>query len=319
MKSGILVVGSINLDMVVKSPRIPKPGENICGYGFQMVAGGKGANQAVAACRLGSEAYLLGKVGEDYFGDFMTESLRDAGIEPAMVKRGKKSSTGVALIVVDEKMGLSTIVVDPGANMDVLVEDLNCLEEVFNDVHTALFQLEIPVDVVVEGARRAKKRGLRTILDAGPPREVEREVLEPFDIVSPNLDELSHLSGKRIDGVEHACSVARDMIGEKDCAFVVKMGDVGSVVVTREEAWHTPPFEVDAVDATAAGDAFTAALAVALGEGKSLIEATLFANAAGALATTVVGALPSMPKRADVLKLLSSGKVVPRRCDGKAN
>ncbi|MDD5448554.1 MAG: ribokinase, partial [Actinomycetota bacterium] len=263
--------------------------------------------------------YLLGKVGEDYFGDFMVESLRNAGIDPTMVKRDEKSSTGVALIVVDEKMGLSTIVVDPGANMDVSVEDLNCLEEVLESVHTALFQLEIPVDVVVEGARRAKKRGARTILDAGPPREVEREVLEPFDIVSPNLDELSHLSGKRIDGVEQACSVAREMIGEKDHVFVVKMGDMGSVVVTREEAWHIPPFEINAIDATAAGDAFTAALAVALGEGKDLIEATLFANAAGALATTVVGALPSMPERAGVLKLLSSGKIFPRRIEGKVN
>ena len=306
MQHEILVVGSINLDMVVRSPRIPGPGENVCGAEFRMVPGGKGANQAVAARRLGSPTTLLGCLGTDFFAGFLLERLEAAGIDTSLVRRTGERPTGVALIVVEESTGVNTIVVDRGANMALSVEDLDALEGCYQGASAALFQLEIPTEVVREGARRAREQGVTAILDAGPPRGVDLPFLKGFDVVSPNRDELSDIAGEAVADVEGAERASRRLIGEGIPTVVVKMGGEGSVLVTGDGSWHVPAFEVETVDTTAAGDAFTAALATALGDGMELLDAVRFANAAGAVAVTVLGAQPSMPERGQVEALIDS-------------
>lgn len=303
--AGVLVVGSINFDMVIKAPRAPGPGENVHGTGFSMVAGGKGANQAVASSRLGKEAYLLACAGADAFGDFLVEALDGAGLDSSLVIRSESVTTGVAFIVVEEATGVNTIVVDPGANMAMTVADLDALEPYYDRCDVALFQLEIPLDVVREGALRARERGLKTVLDAGPPRGAEVALARMFDVVSPNLKELEALTGRAITGIESAVAAARELTGTGIETVVVKMGVEGALLVTGRHAAHLQAFDVDAVDSTGAGDAFTAALAVSLSEGRELEAAVSFANAAGAAAVTVLGAQPSMPSRADVERILA--------------
>jgi len=310
---GQIVVGSINLDMVVVSPRIPAPQENICGFGFRMVPGGKGANQAVAARRLGKDTYLLGCVGNDFFGDFLMENLLKAEVSTSLVRKAKDYSSGVALIVVEEKTGLNTIVVDNGANMALTVDDLESLEPLYSISDSALFQLEIPFEVVKEGSRRAKEKGLITVLDAGPPRGTDVSVLENFDVVSPNRNELMDISGMPVSSMDEVFNAARSLIDSFGGSVVVKLGEEGSMLVTKEEAWLYPPFKVSVADETAAGDAFTAALAVALGEGLSLQEAVLFANAAGACAVRVIGAQPSMPRRDEIISLMKMQEIQGRK------
>ncbi len=304
----ILVVGSLNLDMVVRSPKIPVPGENICGADFTMVAGGKGANQAVAACRLGNDVALLGRVGEDQFGEMLIGAVTSAGVDSSLVFRTKGHSTGVALIVVEEETGLNTIVVDPGANMALIPSDLDCLAGIDPPI-LALFQLEAPIGFVIEAARRLASMGVKTVLDAGPPRGASPATVSCFDVVSPNRFELADITGMPVDTLESAALAAGALVDAGAGTVVVKLGGEGALAATSEGAWHFPPFEVKPVDATAAGDAFTAGLACAMVEGMDLKESVTFANAAGALAVTQPGALPSMPKGESVLELFSSREV----------
>jgi len=306
--AGVLVIGSMNLDMVITAPRLPEPGENVHGTGFAMVPGGKGANQAVAAARLGEDAVLMGCVGRDTFGDLLLDAVAPTGVDASAVKRDPGCSTGVALIAIEEGTGMNTIVVDPGANMALTVDDLDAVEPFYQKAGTALFQLEIPLDVVVEGARRARDRGLVTVLDAGPPRDAPLELLKAFDVVSPNEKELAALSGREVRGVKSAMSAAKELARAGIKRIVVKMGEQGALLVAAGGAVHVPPFEIDAVDSTGAGDAFTAGLAVALSEGADDPEAVRFANAAGAAAVTVLGAIPSMPERSAVERLLARGE-----------
>ena len=308
MGGGIIVVGSINLDMVVLSPVIPGPGDSVCAGDFQMVPGGKGANQAVAAKRLGNRTFLLGRVGVDHFGDSLVQNLESCGVETSLIKRTENAKTGVALIVIERKTGDNTIVVAPGANSELSVADLDSLDRYYGQVHSILFQFEIPVEVISEGAKRAREHGVTAILDAGPPRGVDITYCRDFDVVSPNRSELAALTEQPVSDIETALRSARIVVDAGVPTVAVKMGEDGSLLVTREGAWHFPAYEVKAVDATAAGDAFTAALATALGEGMELPRAMRFANAAGALAVTVFGAQPSMPTRAQVEKMMGSEK-----------
>lgn len=306
MAGDIIVVGSINLDMVVCAPRIPGPGENVCGTEFRMIPGGKGANQAVAATRLGNRTFLLGRVGDDNFGEFLIGNLDSAGVETSLVGRTVGRATGVALIVVEEGTGVNTIVVEPGANMSLIPGDLDALEPYYEDASAVVFQLEIPIEVVKEGASRASSRGVTTLLDAGPPRGVDISALEDFALVSPNQDELSDITGKEVVDPVTAAAAAWDLIEAGIPRVVVKMGGSGAVLVEETGSWHIPAFRVQALDSTAAGDAFTAALATAVSEGMDMIPAVIFANAAGAVAVTSMGAQPSMPSREQMEDLMDS-------------
>lgn len=306
--AGILVVGSLNLDMVITVPHIPRPGENVHGNNFSMVAGGKGGNQALAAARMGQDSYLRSCVGIDAFGDFLIEALESGGVDTTLVKQTDEVSTGIALVAVEAGSGMNTIVVDPGANMALVAEDLDVLEACYERCATALYQLEIPLEVVAEGAIRAKAHGLMTVLDAGPPRGARVDLAKSFDVVSPNERELASLTGREVDGIDSAASAARELVDAGIGTVVVKMGGSGALLVTADRVEHVPAISVEAVDSTGAGDAFTAGLAVALSEGFDIIEATEFANAAGACAVRVLGAQPSMPTREDVLSLLAESR-----------
>ena len=306
--AGVLVIGSMILDMVITVPRLPEPGENIHGSGFAMVAGGKGANQAVAAARLDQDVFLMGCVGRDTFGDLILDAVEPTGVDTSLVKRAPAASTGVALIAIEDGTGMNTIVVEPGANMALAVDDLEVLEPYYNRARTALFQLEIPMDVVAEGARRARERGLVTVLDAGPPHAAPLAFLAAFDVISPNQKELAALSGCEVGGIKSAMAAAKELAGAGIKRIVVKMGADGALLVTDGNAVHVPPFEIDAVYSTGAGDAFTAGLAVALAEGAGDAEAVRFANSAGAAAVTVLGAIPSMPERSAIQRLLARGE-----------
>jgi ribokinase len=300
MGKGILVIGSLNMDLVVKSPRMPGPGETLIGSGFRTVPGGKGANQAVACARLGAKALMLGRVGQDDFGAALVSNLRKSGVQTKYILRDGRESSGIAVIIVDAT-GQNSIVVDSGANARVSPRDVERLGSLWNSVGFLLMQLEIPIETVDCALRLARRKGVTTILDAGPARPIPAGLVKKVDILSPNEHETATILGSRVKDHDVA---AKKLLRMGAKAVVLKLGAAGCLVARPGENVRMPAFRVKAVDTTAAGDAFTAALAVVLSEGQCLFNATKFANAAGALACTKFGAQPSMPTRAEVDRFL---------------
>ena len=295
MSSTIIVVGSVNMDLVVRAPRIPREGESLIGSEFKMVPGGKGANQAVAAARLGSKTYFVGRVGNDMFGTHLRQNLISGGVNTDYLHEDTGPS-GIAMIVLNEA-GQNSIVVAPGANGKCQPADLDRLSGLFRTADFLLLQLEIPLETVEAALDKARAAGLCSILDAGPVRDVSSDLVCKADIVSPNETETSALTGIQVTDVSSARDAAGALLDKGAQAVVLKLGDQGAFVATRDIEQHVPGFRVEVVDTTAAGDAFTAALGVSLAEGSALVEAVRFANAAGALAVTQFGAQPSMPTR----------------------
>lgn len=298
-KPHILVVGSVNTDMVVKTTRLPDPGETLLGGAFLLAQGGKGANQAVAAARLGGAVTFVGRVGADTFGDANVDGLRRNGVEIRHVVRDETHPSGVALILVD-RVGENMIVVAPGANGHLSPSDVDAAKVAFEAADILLAQLEVPVETVERAVERACERGTPVILNPAPSRPLRREFLEKISVLTPNRTELGMLTDRVVDkdaGVEDA---ARELLNEGVRAVVVTLGEEGALVVTREHSERVPSRTVEAADATAAGDAFNGALAVALAIGMDLLEAVRFANAAGALAATKMGAQPSLPTVGEV-------------------
>jgi len=302
----ILVVGSVNMDLVVRCPRVPAPGETLAGSDFRLVPGGKGANQAVAAARLGAPAALIGRVGRDGFGDALLEGLRSNGVDTTHVGRDDEAASGVALILV-EPGGENSIVVAPGANAALTPEHLEAAGGAFAWADAVLVQLEVPVATVERALTLARRGGALAVLDAGPARELPAAVLEAADIVSPNETEARALTGVAVTdagGAEQAAERLREM-GAR--TVVLKLGGQGAYLAGEKERRHVPAFAVEPVDTTAAGDAFTAALAVAVASGKPLPEAVRTANAAGAAATLRFGAQPSMPTPEEIAQVMQGG------------
>ena len=300
MGKGILVIGSLNMDLVVKSPRMPGPGETLIGGGFQTVPGGKGANQAVACARLGARTFMAGRVGQDDFGAALTSNLKKSGVQTKHVLRDKREPTGIAVIIVDAA-GQNSIVVASGANGRVSPRDVQRLGDLWDSVSYVIMQLEIPLETVECTLRIARRKGVKTVLDAGPARALPRGFLKDVDILSPNEHETQAILGRPVKDYEAA---AKKLLAMGPKTVVLKLGAAGCLVAHPGEIAHLPAFRVKAVDTTAAGDAFTAALTVALSEGQSLFYAMKFANAAGALACTKFGAQPSMPTRLEMERFL---------------
>jgi len=290
----IVVVGSSNTDMVVKVPHLPAPGETVLGGEFVMAPGGKGANQAVAAARLGAEVTLVACIGEDIFGEQAAAGFRREGIDTRYLTRHPQAASGVALIAVDPA-GENSIAVAPGANMHLSPDDVRAAAATIQAADGLLLQLEVPLETALAAAELAHQAGVRVILNPAPapPSPPPAQLLACVDVLTPNESEVLKLADTPL-GIEGA---ARQALASGVGAVVVTLGAQGALLVAG--------FRVQAVDTTAAGDAFNGGLAVALAEGKPLAEAVRFANACGALATTRLGAQPSLPTAQQVRRLLA--------------
>jgi ribokinase len=309
MKPAIVVVGSLNMDFVVGVEHLPAPGETVLGRNFQMFPGGKGANQAVAAAKLGGNSVavkMIGRVGYDVFADHLKASLSAAGVDVGAVHATKSQATGVALIWVD-RGGQNSIVVASGANSELAASDVEAMRSVFGGACLALFQLENPLPTVAKALALARQEGLITILDPAPAQPLPAELLAQVDILTPNESEALRLLGRPPARVspEAAIELAEALrrLGSK--TIIVKLGEQGCLAHDGVAPRHVPGFRVDVKDTTAAGDTFNAALAVSLAEGAPIEHALRFANAAAAISVTRLGAQASAPTRPEVDALLA--------------
>ena len=297
----IVVIGSANIDLVTQVPRMPKPGESLMGTSFATVTGGKGANQAIAVARLGGTVSFVGCVGNDPFGHMQRESLCEAGVDVSQLRLHNTEPTGTAVILVQDD-GQNAIVVTPAANFALAPVDIQRARPLIAAADAVLLQLEIPmitVDAVLDVAREC---GVFTVLDAGPAQPVPADILRKADLVSPNETEAEALTGAPVVELADAEAAAQQLRDWGVAEVVLKLGARGALYLGAEKIF-APAFAVQAIDTTAAGDAFTAALALhwrTMGPDAAL----RFANAAGALAATVVGAQPAMPRRAAVQRFL---------------
>lgn len=294
-KSTILVIGSSNTDMTVRSPRIPRPGETVLGGEFVMGRGGKGANQAVAAKRLGGDVTFICKVGNDMFGDSSVSAYEKEGIDTGRILRSSCPS-GVALILVDSAAE-NCISVASGANGDLGVDDIEANADAIAKCGILLLQNEIPVESISRAARIAHEAGAYVILNPAPACGLPDEVFECIDLFVPNQTEAEFYTGTGVSDIESAKRAAGALRKRGVRNVIVTMGSQGSLCVAGGETFFTEARKVKAVDTTAAGDTFCGALAVAISEGKALREAVEFATAASALAVQKVGAQESIPYR----------------------
>ena len=303
MDKGIVVVGSINLDLVATSPRIPLPGESIIGTNFQTFFGGKGANQAVAAARLGAPVKMIGRVGDDSFGKQLVDGLRAAGVHADCITRTPGSS-GIALITTDVH-GENTIVVIPGANGQLSCSDLEKYDDVLKNAGIILAQLEIPMDTIVFLADRAQKHNVRLLLDPAPARALSANLLTQCAWITPNETEAMVLCGPQAGPLEDQ-EVAGLLQRAGSRNIVLKQGARGVIVKQgTQPGVRVNGFSVKAIDTTAAGDAFNGAFACGLLSGKPAQESARFANAVAAISVTRRGAQPSMPDLAEVQAFLA--------------
>jgi len=310
----ITVIGSINMDMVIKAERMPNPGENLFGQNFKMIPGGKGANQAVAIAKLGERAQLIGKVGRDVFGEKLLKNLKKFGVNINYIFKDTSVSTGMALIVIN-KEGENSILIVTGANGNFSPKDIETVESTVKSSDLLLLQLEIPLETVDYAVELAKKHKVPVILDAGPPPKSFPNFLTKVDILSPNELEAQALTGIKIKNLELAKAAAQKLLNIGVRKVVLKLGANGALLATKNKIKHIKGIKVRTVDTTAAGDAFTAGLAVAYAEGKSIEEAATFANYMGALTVTKFGAQPSIPSIDEVesfIKTNSSATKSPR-------
>lgn len=288
----VLVVGSMNMDVVTPLDRMPAPGETIHVKDVSLVPGGKGANAAVAAARLGAAVRMVGCVGDDAFGRQLRESLETDGIDCAAVAVSKRG-TGTAVILLDRVSGQNAIMVGPGANDEVALPADDAL---FVWADMIMLQLETPLELNLEAARRAAKAGTPVVLDPAPAiADLPDELLQLVTYISPNESELALLTGMPVVTIDDAVSAARSLLDRGAKTVVVKLGEKGALWVTDHEQHHVPALSVKAVDTTAAGDAFTGALAVGLAEGLDKLAALQRACRVGAITCTRLGAQPSIP------------------------
>lgn len=299
------VFGSLNMDLVCQTPRLPVPGETVLGAGFSTVPGGKGANQAVAAARLGAAVRLVGRVGDDQFGQRLRAGLVADGVT-AEVAIAPAISSGVAAIAVDQA-GRNQIIVVPGANGLVDASDVARLAVGLGPGDTLLLQFELPLAAVVAAAKAARDRGLTVIVDPAPAQpDLPSALLAQVNWLTPNQSEAEQLVGFAVPGPAEAAQAAALLRQRGVPQVAIKLGEAGVWIDTGDRAFHLPAFQVPVVDTVAAGDAFNAGLAVALAEGQPLRAAVRFASAAAALTVSQAGAQPALPQRPAVEQFLAA-------------
>ena len=295
----IIVIGSSNTDMVIKSKKLPAPGETVLGGTFLMNPGGKGANQAVAASRLGGNVTFVTKTGNDIFGNEAVLLFKNEGIDSRFIVKDAENPSGVALITVDEN-GENSIVVAPGSNGSLSANDIN--DEVFETDPSDLFlmQLEIPVGTVEFVAQKAASNGNRVILNPAPARQLSDDLLCCLYLITPNETEAEFLTGIKVHDVVTAEKAAVKLRDKGVQNVVITMGASGAYILSGTISKIVPVIPVKAIDTTAAGDVFNGALAVAISEGKDIEDAVIFANKAASISVTRMGAQASAPYRKEI-------------------
>lgn len=300
MMKNIVVVGSLNMDLVVQANRLPLGGETIMGTAFHEIPGGKGANQAVAMARLGASVKMIGKVGKDGFGTSLLSTLKVDGVDTTAIESVEGQSTGVALITLQDS-GENSIIVVPGANGEVSPSDIEKNQTAIREAGIVVAQLEVPIETVAKALKTAKEGGAYTILNPAPAQLLSQEILSHVDLLTPNETELALISQMPVTDMLSIRHAAQALINQGVKALVVTLGSEGSLYLNNKgETLYQKAFEVKAIDTTAAGDSFTAGLAVCMNQGLSMGEALEFASKVGALTVQTIGAQSSLPSLKEV-------------------
>jgi ribokinase len=289
----IIVVGSLNMDVLVKAEKKPVAGQSVLGTHFGLYPGGKGANQAVQAARLGAKVYMVGRVGKDQFGDQLVKNLRDSGVHVNYIQRDAGGGTGMGCVIADSD-GNNWIVTIPRANLNWHDEDIKRIEPIVQKAGCLVLQLEIPIAVACEAVSIAHRSGTPVILNPSPAQALPEELFPKIDLLLPNETEAEFYSGIKIVDIESAKKAAQFLLGKGPRQVIITLGKNGAVFTDNGNVTHYPSFDVRAVDPTAAGDAFCGALATALVEGLPILSAMQLASAAGAYSVTRLGAQTSL-------------------------
>ena len=305
------MIGSSNTDLIVRTPRIPEPGETILGGEFVTAAGGKGANQAVAAARAGGAVTFVARIGRDAHGDAALAGFAAAGVDVTYVSRDRTRPSGVALIFVGNT-GENSIAVASGANAGLGLRDVQRASAAFRRARVVLLQLETPLRTVETAIAHAVAAGVPVILNPAPARHLPARLLRRVYLLTPNESEIEALTGVAVTIDATAARAGGALLARGARNVVITMGARGAFVASREARQFIPGLKVKALDATGAGDVFNGALAVALAEGRTLGDAAKFAGAAAAISVTRLGAQPSAPSRREIQAVLATGKVRPR-------
>ncbi len=303
----IVVIGGANMDYLVRGDNLPKPGETVMGNQFQEAPGGKGANQAVSASRLGARVALVTRIGADDRGKVILTRLKKEGINTEYVVEDKKESTGVALIMVGER-GEKEIFTAPGANLQFSIDQVRDATLAIQSARVVLLQLEVPLEAVMLAAQLAYLAGRKVVLDPSLPISLPDELLDMVTLIKPNAREAEALTGVQVQDRNSAREAAKHLLKRGVDAVAVQAGEEGNLIVTSDDEYWFPIIPVRSIDATGAGDAFAAALAVALLEERSWQEAGAWASAAAALKTTKLGAQAGLPTRDQVFTLVTKEK-----------
>lgn len=301
----VVVVGSLNMDLIMTAERWPKAGETVIGKEFMQLPGGKGANQAVAAAAAGAAVKMIGRVGKDTFGPLLRENLIAHGVDASAVIEDAEENTGIALVGVDAA-GENRIVVIAGANGRLSPADVEAAaaDGVWSGARVCLLQLETPLETVIAAARAARRENALVILDPAPAVPLPAELLELVDLCLPNSHELATLTNRSVENVVEARLAASALLTQGVGSVVVKLGADGALLVDGNHFQHFPAHAVEVVDTTGAGDAFAGSVAAALAENKPLEAAIAMGNLAGALACTRKGAQSAVPLRSEIDRLL---------------
>jgi len=301
----LAIIGSVNFDIVAQVGRFPKEGENLPASQLSTFSGGKGANRAVAAARLGAKASFIGAIGNDPFGKIISEELKRNQVNLNALKIDPERPTGCAFITVFPS-GNNAIIAGRGANEGLSPADIEKAADMIESSDAIVVDLEIPFETVEAALRLARKKEKFSILDAGPAKRCPVEILQLADIVSPNESELEMLSGISVTDVESAYEAGNELLAQGVKELVLKLGARGSAWMKLQKRQHFPAVDVVAIDPTAAGDAFTTAFAIKFVQTRDMETAIKYANIAGALTTTRMGALPSLPTSKDIDNILST-------------
>lgn len=299
MKPRIAIVGSVNMDLVFRTPRMPRPGETLSGHQFHQIHGGKGANQAVAAARMGAQVHFVACVGDDDFARASIEALKQEGIDHHGIRQVAHCATGVAGILVDDS-GENSIVLASGANAQLNTKDIDHALPQLQQAQLLVCQLETPLDTIRYAIQCAKRAGLLVLLNPAPAQTLNDDLLSQVDFLVLNETEAAHLSQLNVSDMRSAQQAAQSLQQRGAKVVLVTLGEQGVWVADTEQAYALPAYSVKVVDTTAAGDSFVGAFAVGIAEGMSLSQACQFAQAAAALAVTQLGAQTSIPHRGAV-------------------